>query len=100
MNIKHLASNSENFVRAFGFCFTALRERTACLTPMPYIPVGDGDKFYMVTFGRPHGRHTSGLNFTIIGMRSEADDSQFAIVGRRRGRGGTDRNGDPSSDTE
>jgi hypothetical protein len=36
----------------------------------------------MVTFGGPHGARAAGLKFAIIRVSAEANDAQFAILGR------------------
>ena len=81
MDVEHLGFDAQDLVRALDLGGPAFGERLARLGGMPDVAASDGDEFDLVALGRPEGRHSAGLDFAVVGMCSEHNDSQHAFLG-------------------
>src|SRR5207247_823800 len=83
MNVQHLGGDAENFSRFLNFRRAATSQWSARLAPVTYITVRHRDKLDVMPLSRPHSGRAADLQLAVIRVRAEADDPQFAVVGRR-----------------
>jgi hypothetical protein len=76
VDVEHLGGDTEKARGLHYLRQPAFGQRTARLAPMADVAIGDGDEFHLVSFGGPHRRGAAGLDFTVVRMGAEADDTQ------------------------
>src|SRR5262249_44728194 len=82
VDIQDFNRYSEDLCSFFHLFFASKGEGSAGFLPVANVAVGDRNKFYVMSFSCPHGRNTAGLQFAIVRMCAEADDTKFAVVRR------------------
>ena len=91
VDVEHFAGDAEDAGGLQHFSQAAFGKRAAGLAPVADVAIGHGHELHLVSFGGPHRSGAAGLNLTIVRVRPEADDAQFAVV--RRGGGVSRCNG-------
>ena len=97
--VEHHTLDTEEAVGRIDFGFAANREGAAGFAPVADVAVGYGDEQHVVASGGPAGGGAADLEFTIIGVRTEGDDAEFAVVRGRHGDAG-DRGADGGGEEE
>ena len=90
VNIEHFSFDPEHGGGGLDLGEAPFGERTAGFAPMADVSVGDGDQFDFMTFGGPEGGGSRGLDLAVVGMGTEADDTERSGGFRREDRDGSE----------
>ena len=76
VNVEDFGFDAEDFSGLFDFSQAAFGEGSAGFAPVADVAVGDGNEFYFMAFGSPHGGGTADLDFAVVRVSAEGDDAE------------------------
>ena len=93
VNVEDLHGDAQHFCRRFHFGFAPQEQGPSGLPPVTNVAIGDGNELHAMPLPRPQSSGAAGSDFAIVRVCAEADDAEFAILGRHGGRGREHRAG-------